>query len=120
MRREPFVIVLIVLGVFWQSVPLAGAVVGVSDGPIPTGPDPNITGLNLTNQTLPSRYAITPAPLRVEVRLAETLLPVAKGEMAAGPRSIGFSVDPASLLVSGILVAAMIAGVWYMMRKKKR
>ena len=118
MRTETIIIALLSLGIFCQSVPGAGAA-GPADGwPMNTSPELNGSGFDLANQTLPSHYAVTPVPIRVEVRISDTLLPVAKGEMAAGPRSIGFSIEPVTLGILLILVIAVAAGAGYLMKKK--
>jgi|WetSurMetagenome_2_1015567.scaffolds.fasta_scaffold00208_2 hypothetical protein len=82
-----------------------------------TTPDLNVSVGAFINGTLPSRYAVTPTPIRIEVRVAETHLPAAKGEMAAGPRSIGFSFEPVSLVMLGILIAIVSAGMRYIIRR---
>lgn len=87
-------------------------------GQLGTRPDLNVTGANITNHTMPSRFEITPTLIRVEARDSDTLLLAPKGEMAAGPRTIGFSFDSVS---SGIVIIAIVAGAagaWYVMKRK--
>ncbi|MDD1683314.1 MAG: hypothetical protein LUO98_05705 [Methanoregula sp.] len=79
-------------------------------------PDLNVTGVNVSNLSASSRYEIT--PMRVEVVLSDSPLPAPKGEMAAGPRSIGFFTSPESLAVLLLVVAAVAAGAWYIMKRK--
>jgi hypothetical protein len=38
--------------------------------------------------------------------------------MAAGPRSIGFSADPHSLVILVIAIVAVAGGMWYMVKRK--
>lgn len=87
-------------------------------GPIVTSPDLNMTGVNISNHSIPSRYGITPTMIDVKVGISETSLPGPKGEMATGPRSIGFSAEPIPL---AILVVAIIAGAtvaWYFIKRR--
>jgi hypothetical protein len=103
------------------AVPFTGAVVPADmrqAGPVVTGTELNVTGNDIANQTFPSRYEIQPTLVRVEVKVSDTLLPGPKGEMAAGPRTIGFSVDPLSLLLLVIAIVTASAGVWYLVKKK--
>jgi hypothetical protein len=87
-------------------------------GPIVTGPDFNITGVDITNHSIPSRYEVTPTLIDVKVEVSDTSLPGPKGEMAAGPRSIGFSADPFSLSLLVVAIVAIAIGTWYMVRRK--
>ncbi len=87
-------------------------------GPVVTAPEFNTTGADITNQTYSPRYAVSPTLIDVKVEVPGTSMPGPKGEMAAGPRMIGFAVDPVSLVV---LIAAIIAvgvGVWYLVRRR--
>jgi len=102
-------------------VPFASAVVPDNPGqagPIVTSPDLNMTGTDIANHSIPSRYGISPAPVEVKVRISDTSLPGPKGEMAAGPRSIGFTTDPISLAILVVLIVAGAAGVWYLVKRK--
>lgn len=49
------------------AAPSALAVVpgGKDTWPVATEPDFNLTGINLTNNTLPAQYQATPEPVRV-------------------------------------------------------
>jgi hypothetical protein len=81
-------------------------------------PDIAVTNNSLANHTLPSGFRVTPTLLTVQVELPETNLPAPKGEMAAGPRMIGFSTDPVSLVVVILIVAAAAAGIGYFLKRK--
>lgn len=48
-----------------------------------------------------------------------TAVPAPKGEMAIGPRVIGFSTDPASLAIAILIVAAVAAGIGYFLKQKR-
>jgi hypothetical protein len=115
------IIVLVSLAVLVLAVPLTSAAVPGNNSPVSpysTTPDLNMTAGTFPNHSIPAQYAITPSPIRIEVRISETALPAPKGEMAAGPRSIGFSIGPVTLAVLVVVVAAVSVGMWYMIRRK--
>jgi hypothetical protein len=86
--------------------------------PIVTSPELNATGINITNHSIPARYEISPTLIDVRVEVSGTLLPGPKGEMAAGPRTIGFTTDPISLALLVLAIIAGAAGVWYLVKRK--
>jgi hypothetical protein len=86
--------------------------------PIVTSPELNVTGADITNHTIPSRYGISPNLVDVKVELSDTSLPGPKGEMAAGPRTIGFSADPLLLAILVVVVVAIAAVTWCIVRRK--
>ena len=99
------------------AVPFTSAVVPADmrqAGPIVTGTEINVTGVDIVNQTIPPRYAIQPTPVNIEVKVSDTLFPGPKGEMAAGPRTIGLL----SLLILVIAIITASAGIWYLAKKK--
>ena len=102
------------------AAPSALAVVpgGKDTRPVATEPDFNLTGINLTNSTLPAQYQATPEPVRVEVTVSDTLIPAPKGEMQAGPRAIGFAGDPVTLAAIGAAILVVVAGIWFLARRK--
>ena len=87
--------------------------------PLVTVPDINVTNGSLTNRTIPFEYQITPEPIKIQIELNETLLPAPKGEMAFGPRTIGFSIAPASLAILIIAVCVIVTGAWIAIKKKR-
>jgi hypothetical protein len=91
---------------------------GHEAGPIVTEPNLTISGTDFKNSTIPAKYQASPIPVRVEVTISDTLIPGPKGEMEAGPRTIGFSADPVSLLFLVVLIIAGAAGVWYLVKRK--
>jgi hypothetical protein len=91
---------------------------GHDGGPIATGPDLNLSGVDLVNSTIPAKYQATPEPVRVGVAVSETLIPGPKGEMQAGPRTIGFAADPVLLLILAVAILAGVAGCWYLARRR--
>jgi hypothetical protein len=86
--------------------------------PIVTSPELNATGINITNHSIPARYEISPTLIDVRVEVSGTLLPGPKGEMAAGPRTIGFTTDPITLALLVLAIIAGAAGVWYLVKRK--
>lgn len=85
-----------------------------------TAPDINVTNESFTNRTIPHTFLKGPEPINVQIALDETLLPAPKGEMALGPRTIGFSTGPASLVILIIAACVVVAGAWFVMMKKQR
>ncbi len=117
MRRYAAVVFILVS----LAVPVASAIVPGDTRqawPIVTSPELNATGINITNHSIPSRYGISPTLIDVRVEVSDTSLPGPKGEMAAGPRTIGFSSDPLSLAILVVAIVAITAGVGYMVRRK--
>jgi hypothetical protein len=112
------IIFIVFLTGVWLAVPIISAAGGNNPAIPVTTPDLNVSGTTYINGTLPARYAVTPAPIRIGVRLSETLLSAAKGEMAAGPRSIGFSIDPSVLTLAVIIVTGVSAVLWYLVRRR--
>jgi hypothetical protein len=121
--RFPILISIIVaLALVSPVIPvISAAVPGVTSqvSPFITYPDLNVTNGSVTNLTPPSEYRMTPTLLQVQVELPDTALPAPKGEMAAGPRAIGFSTDPVSLAIVVLIVAALAAGTWYFLIRKR-
>jgi hypothetical protein len=117
--RTAGLFLLVAFAVLWTAVPLAsgGAVNNTWAAYTGTGLEPNFTGGVFANRTIPAEYAIPPTPIRIEIRLSETSLPATKGEMAVGPRSIGFSFEPGTLAIL-ILVVVASAGMWYLVRRR--
>jgi hypothetical protein len=116
-RRYTAVLVILVL----LAVPVASAAVPEDTRqawPIVTSPELNATGINITNHSIPSRYGISPTLIDVRVEVSDTLLPGPKGEMAAGPRTIGFTTDPISLALLVLAIIAGAAGVWYLVKRR--
>lgn len=109
-----FILVSLAVSVVTAAVP---ADIGQA-GPIVTGPDLNMTGIDITNHSIPSRYGIPPPLVDVRVEISDPALPGPKGEMAAYPRTIGFSADPLLLAILVVAVVAIAAGTWYGVRRK--
>jgi hypothetical protein len=102
-------------------LPFAGAAVPADTrqaGAAITDQDLNITGADIANYSIPSRYAVTPTLIEIKVGISGTSLPGPKGEMAASPRTIGFSAEPGLLALLAVTILAGIAGVWYLVRQR--
>lgn len=115
-------ILLAVLATAGLIVPGIGAVFpgGHDTGPIVTAPDLNVSAIDVANSSIPAKYQASPAPIHIEVTISETLIPGPKGEMAAGPRTIGFTAYPLSLLILVVVIIAASAGVWYLVTRKSQ
>ncbi len=71
---------------------------------------------NLSNISVPDKYHTGQEPVMIGITIPETLLPGPKGEMQAGPRSIGFSL--VSLLISVMIIVLLAFGlVWYLRKR---
>jgi hypothetical protein len=118
-REKSGIIILGLLAVVGLIVPgIVAAVHGGHDGgPIAPGPGFNLSGVD-PNSTIPAQYQATPEPVRVEVTISDTLIPGPKGEMQAGPRTVGFTTDPVTLLFLVIVIFAGVAGFWYLARMR--
>ena len=117
MRRCTAVLVILVS----CAVSFAGAAVPDNTRqavPVVTGPELTMTGAGIGNYSIPARYEITPTLINIKVEISDTALPGPKGEMAAGPRTIGFSADPFALVLLIVGIIGGIAGTWYLVRKK--
>ncbi len=87
-------------------------------GPVLTAPELSVTGVNITNNSIPSRYAVPPTLVDIKVELSNTALPAPKGEMASGPRTIGFAADLVTLAILAVAIVVAAAGVWYLVRRR--
>jgi hypothetical protein len=121
-RRDAAVLIILVsLAVTYSGIPAISAVVAHDTRqawPIVTSPELNVTGADIANHSIPSGYGTSPTLINVKVEISDTLLPGPKGEMAAGPRTIGFSAEPLSLVILGVVIIAGAAGVWYLVKRK--
>ena len=103
------------------AVPVASPAVmddGLRAGPVDTSPELNMTIADIANHTIPARYGIPPTLIDIKVELADTSLPGPKGEMASGPRTIGFATDPVSLALLIAAIGAGAFGVGYLIQRR--
>jgi hypothetical protein len=91
---------------------------GHDGGPIATGPDFNLSGVDPANSAIPAQYHATPEHVRVEVTISDPLIPGPKGEMQAGPRTVGFAANPVTLLILAVVILAGVAGFWFLSRMR--
>jgi hypothetical protein len=104
-------------------MPTISAAVPASDGQahaLVTTTDLNVTNVSLANATIPAQYQVTPSLIRVGISTNDTDLDAPKGEMAAVPRTIGFSISPESLAMVIIVIAAIGLGAGYILKRKQR
>jgi hypothetical protein len=116
-RRYAAVLIILVS----LAVPFAGAVVPDETRqawPIVTSPELNVTGADIANHSIPARYGIRPTLIDVKVGISDTSLPGPKGEMAAGPRTIGFTADPVALAILAVAIIGGAAGAGYLVKRK--
>jgi hypothetical protein len=113
-------IIILSLAALLLLIPNTGAV-AVDSGRqayvLPTAPDLNMTNISWVNHTVPGHQAETPVRINVQIEVSETLLPAAKGEMAAGPRTIDLSA-PVSFAVLFLIMCAVAAGAGYILKRE--
>jgi len=78
-----------------------------------------MTNVSPLDPVAPSEFQVTREPVNVKAELNETMLSASKGEMAAGPRSIGFSVDPVVTAIGITVIVAIGICIWYYLRTKR-
>jgi hypothetical protein len=81
--------------------------------------DLNVTNVSLPNETIISNYPITPTPIKIGI-MYEGTGAEAKGEMAAGPRTIGVSLSPMAFVVVLITIVAVVSCSGYLMWRKRQ
>jgi len=86
---------------------------------IVTSRDLNVTNASFPDLSAVPEHRVTPEPLHVQVIVSETSLPAPKGEMGAGPRMIGVSIDPLLLAAGIILIMAAGIGMLYYVRRNR-
>lgn len=117
MRRDAevvFILVMLVLPCAYAADP---AVTGNSGQGI-NGTEFDARGIDLANNSIPHQYGVTPARVDIKVEVSGTSFPGPKGEMAAGPRTIGFTADPGSLLVILLGIIGVSAGFLYLIKRR--
>jgi hypothetical protein len=111
--------ILIVMGPFIPAISAAVPDREQLAGPVVMGQDFNITGVALENTSIPARYQVNPTTIRVEIAISETSIPGPKGEMQAGPRTIGLSITPATMGILTLVLIVIGAVAWYMLKRKR-
>ncbi len=117
------VFVLCSLAVFGLCMPPTSAAVPASDGQadaLVTTAALNVTNASLANATIPAQYQVTPSLIQVGISTNDTAIDSPKGEMAAVPRTIGFSFSHEMLAIVIIMIAAIGFGAWYALKRKQR
>lgn len=124
MKNDPAILVIIlcscaILGLF---LPAASAAIPAGSGEpqaLVASADLNVTNASLANATIPARYQATPTLLEIGISTNDTSLDGPKGEMAAVPRTIGFSASPEMLAIVIVVIAAAVIGAWYLLKRNK-
>jgi hypothetical protein len=127
-RYEKTVIAISLLIMLLAALPLlipvtsaAAADRGGSLYVLPTITDLAVSKVSLSNSSIPSRFQVEPTLIDVRISVSAISLPAAKGEMAQGPRTIGFTTTPEPLLIVIIAVVAATGavGVYHVLKRKK-
>lgn len=116
-RQLPVVMVLAVL-LTLCLVSAAAAESGKTDTVVTQVEINTSNATTLDTAALPAGFELTRKPVDVRLELNETQVPAPKGEMAAGPRFIGVSIDPV-VMAAGITVLVIIGIIaWYSLRRR--
>lgn len=100
-------------------IPAAAAAAAEDTRAIVTVQELNVTNASLANATIPAQYQATPTLLEVGISSTGSLPEGPKGEMSAGPRTIGFSTTPEMIAVIIVVIAAIGIGAWYLMKRSR-
>ncbi|MGA7797073.1 MAG: hypothetical protein WB986_00430 [Methanoregula sp.] len=103
-------------------IPAASAALpgsGGYPGDLVTVAELNATNISLANATFPAEYQVTPTLIFIGISTNDTSLDGPKGEMAAVPRTIGFSASPASLAMAVTIIAVAGISAWYLWKRKQ-
>jgi len=124
MKNDPaiFVILLCSCAILGFCIPVASAAVPAGEGQgqaLVTIAELNVTNASLANVTIPAKYQATPTLLQVGISTNDSSLDGPKGEMAAVPRTIGFSTSPETLVIVIIVIAAVGISAWYLLKRKR-
>jgi len=121
MSKRSVIFVLAIFMLAGLCLPPAGAAVPSAQetGPVVTVQEFNVTNASLANATIPEQYLATPTPLEIGVSTNDTNLGGPKGEMSAVPRTIGFSITPELIAAIIIVILALGAGAWYILKRKR-
>ena len=124
MKNDPalFVILLCSCAILGLCMPAASAAVPAEGGQgqaLVTSTELNVTNASPANATIPAQYQVTPTLLQIGVSTNDSSLDGPKGEMAAVPRTIGFSTTPETLVIVIIGIAAIGLGARYSLKRKQ-
>lgn len=108
-----------ILGLFITAASAAVPAGGGQGQALVTTTELNVTNASLANATIPAQYQATPTLLQVGVSTKDSSLDGPKGEMAAVPRTIGFSTTPETIAIVIIGIAAIGLGAWYSLKRKQ-
>lgn len=108
-----------VVGLYMPHAAAADSAGGGDPYAIITTANLNVTNVSLENATIPAQYKLTPSPLEVGISTNKSSDGSLKGEMAAVPRTIGFSITPEMVVILIVLAAALGIGAWYFLKQKQ-
>jgi len=110
-----FILVLMVL----QCADAVDPVIAGGSRLYPDSIEFNARGVDISNTTIPPQYIATPTLVDMNVEVSAHSFPGPKGEMAAGPRRIGFTTDPGSLLIIIIGIISVSAGFLFLKERRQ-
>lgn len=124
MKNDPAIFIILlcscaILGLFITAASAAVPAGGGQGQALVTTTELNVTNASLANATIPAQYQATPTLLQVGVSTNDSSLDGPKGEMAAVPRTIGFSTTPETIAIVIIGIAAIGLGAWYSLKRKQ-
>jgi lysozyme family protein len=108
-----------ILGLCMPATSAAAPDSGGQPNALVTTAELNVTNVSLANVTIPARYLATPTPIWIGISSNDTALDGPKGEMAAVPRTIGFSVSPVTLAIVIVVIAAGGISAWQLMKRRR-
>lgn len=111
MEMRRFIFLIVVLAI---CIPSPGFCTAEVVKPMVRETELHVNTTDISNITVPPEYQAGQAPVRIEVTLPATLMPGPKGEMQAGPRSIGFDFTPLVMAFSILMFAAVAVMVWFL------
>ena len=124
MKNDPAIFVILlcscaILGLFITAASAAVPADGGQGQALVTTTDLNVTNASPANATIPAQYQATPTLLQIGMSTNDSPLDGPKGEMAAVPRTIGFSMSPEPIAIIIIGIAAIGLGAWYSLKRKQ-
>ena len=124
MKNDPVILVILfcTCAILGLCVTAASASVPAGGGQgqaLVTTAELNVTNASLANATIPAKYQATPTLLQIGISTNDSSIGGPKGEMAAVPRTIGFSTTPETIVIVILVIAAAGIGAWYFLKRTR-